>query len=124
MMSRVSMVCIAGMLASCPPAAAQEFVNLLDHLSLAAPDQPKAVAWYKKHFGGEPMTEGPDRLTIECKPLDHVRWVLIRHLNGERESAAGETMLLRLLEVLAPYEPQRWFRNAPHQATAGAPHRP
>lgn len=63
-------------------------------------------------------TEGPDRLTIECKPLDHVRWVLIRHLDGERESAAGETMLPRLLDVLAPYEPQRWFRNATDQAAA------
>lgn len=63
-------------------------------------------------------TEGPDRLTIECKPGDHVRWVLIRHLDGDRESAAGETTLPRLLEVLAPYEPERWFRNASNQAAA------
>ena len=63
-------------------------------------------------------TEGQDRLTIECKPADQVRWVLIRHLDSDRESAAGETTLPRLLNVLAPYEPQRWFRNAPHQAAA------
>jgi len=63
-------------------------------------------------------TEGQNRLTVECKPLDQVRWVVIHHLGGDRESAAGETTLPRLLEVLAPYEPQRWFRNAPDQ-TAG-----
>src|SRR5579862_4342456 len=60
---RVSTLGAALLLALAIPASAQpEFLNLLDHLSLAAPDQPKAVAWYQKHFGGQPMTEGPDRL--------------------------------------------------------------
>lgn len=63
-------------------------------------------------------TEGLDRLTIECKPADVVRWVLIRQLGSDRESAAGETTLPRLLEVLAPYEPRRWFRNVPDQVAA------
>jgi predicted enzyme related to lactoylglutathione lyase len=35
---------------------------MVDHVHLAATDQAKAVEWYRKHFGGEPMTEGPDRL--------------------------------------------------------------
>ena len=38
------------------------FANMVDHIHLAVPDQPKAVAWYGKHFGGKPMTEAPDRL--------------------------------------------------------------
>lgn len=38
-------------------------VNMVDHIHLAVPDQAKAVAWYGKHFGGQPMTaEGPERL--------------------------------------------------------------
>jgi catechol 2,3-dioxygenase-like lactoylglutathione lyase family enzyme len=45
------------------PASAQTgFAAIVDHLHLAAPDQAKAVAWYHEHFGGETMTEGPDRL--------------------------------------------------------------
>jgi catechol 2,3-dioxygenase-like lactoylglutathione lyase family enzyme len=38
------------------------FANMVDHIHLAVPDQAKAVAWYAKHFGGKPMTEGPERL--------------------------------------------------------------
>jgi catechol 2,3-dioxygenase-like lactoylglutathione lyase family enzyme len=33
-----------------------------DHVHLAAPDQPKAVEWYQKNFGGETTPEGKDRL--------------------------------------------------------------
>jgi hypothetical protein len=64
-------------------------------------------------------TEGADRLTIECKPEDKVRWVLVQDLDGQIESAAGETTIKRLPEVLLPYDPaKRWFPNATHQATA------
>jgi len=54
----------AVLVASAVPAGAQtNFVSLVDHLHLAAPDQAAAVAWYAKHFGGVPMTaEAPDRL--------------------------------------------------------------
>ena len=65
MMRRVSMYCVMGLLAVHTPASAQsEFVNLVDHVHLAAPDQPKAVEWYQKHFGGQSMPEGPDRLML------------------------------------------------------------
>jgi hypothetical protein len=58
-------------------------------------------------------TEGDDRLTIECKSEDHVRWVLVQNLDGQRESAAGETTARRLPEVLRPYDPsKRWFSHA------------
>jgi len=52
-----------------------------------------------------------DRLTIECLPHDEVRWVLSRYLDGDRESAAGQIALSRLLAVLAPYNRERWFAD-------------
>jgi len=33
-----------------------------DHMHLAAPDPVKAVDWYRRNFGGEPMAENTDRL--------------------------------------------------------------
>jgi catechol 2,3-dioxygenase-like lactoylglutathione lyase family enzyme len=45
------------------PAAAQtRILPVLDHIHLNVPDQAKAVEWYQKNFGGQPMTEAPDRL--------------------------------------------------------------
>jgi hypothetical protein len=62
-------------------------------------------------------TEGDDRLTIECKPEDRVRWVLVQNLDGQPESAAGETTAKRLPEVLSPYDPpKRWFPDADQAA--------
>lgn len=54
-------------------------------------------------------TEDRNRLTIECLPEDQLRWVLVRFRDGERESHAADTPLLRLPTVLQPYEPQIWF---------------
>lgn len=56
-------------------------------------------------------TVDKDRLTIECLPHDEVHWVLSRYLDGNRESAAGHVALSRLLAVLAPYNPERWFAD-------------
>jgi lactoylglutathione lyase len=45
------------------PAAAQTAIlPILDHIHLNVPDQAKGVEWYQKTFGGQPMTEAPDRL--------------------------------------------------------------
>lgn len=51
-------------LAAVPSVAAAQsaMANLFDHIHLAVPDQGKAVAWYQKHFGGQPTTEGVERL--------------------------------------------------------------
>jgi catechol 2,3-dioxygenase-like lactoylglutathione lyase family enzyme len=35
---------------------------ILDHIHLNVPDQAKGVEWYQKYFGGQPMSEAPDRL--------------------------------------------------------------
>jgi catechol 2,3-dioxygenase-like lactoylglutathione lyase family enzyme len=45
------------------PAAAQTpILPVVDHIHLNVPDQAKGVEWYQKYFGGQPMTEAPDRL--------------------------------------------------------------
>ena len=61
-LSRLMMFGVAALFACSPASAQGEFVNLVDHVHLAAPDQAKAVEWYHKFFGGDTMTEGPDRL--------------------------------------------------------------
>lgn len=64
-------------------------------------------------------TEGDDRLTIECRPADQVRWVMVQKLEGLRERAAGDTTIKRLTNVLRPYDaPNRWFPNVTNQASA------
>jgi hypothetical protein len=64
-------------------------------------------------------TEGSDRLTIECKPNDQVRWVLNQVISGEREIFAGETNSARLPKFFSPYEaPNRWFANAINKASS------
>lgn len=67
---------------------------------------------------------GRDRLTVECLPMDQIRWVLVRYLDDKRESAAGQTDLLRLFEVLHPYNHKDWFFDEEGaKASAGSPHR-
>jgi catechol 2,3-dioxygenase-like lactoylglutathione lyase family enzyme len=47
---------------SIPASAQTGFANMVDHIHLGVPDPVQGVAWYREHFGGETMTEGPDRL--------------------------------------------------------------
>jgi catechol 2,3-dioxygenase-like lactoylglutathione lyase family enzyme len=46
---------------------------VLDHVHLLVPDQAKAVEWYQKAFGGEKMTEAPDRLMFSGTRLIFLR---------------------------------------------------
>lgn len=54
---------------------------------------------------------GSDRLTIECLPEDLVRWTVSVIINDDRERAAGITPVIRLKDVLAPYDTARWFAD-------------
>jgi hypothetical protein len=63
-------------------------------------------------------TAGKNRLTIECRAADQVRWVVLIYDGEERESVAGETLLPRLMHVLAPYRPQRWFADEERKVAA------
>ena len=60
-------------------------------------------------------TSGSDRLTIEFRSNDMVRWVLSCEVDGETERASADTPVRRLMEVLAPYNPPRWFADAPRK---------
>lgn len=63
MASRELRLSILALAVICAPASAQSgYLDIVDHIHIAAPDQAEAVDWYRRHFGGEPMTEGPDRL--------------------------------------------------------------
>ena len=54
---------------------------------------------------------GKDRLSCEFLAHDGVRWVLSRYLDDERESAAGQVTIVRLIEVLKPFNPEAWLSN-------------
>jgi predicted enzyme related to lactoylglutathione lyase len=56
MVAAVAAVTGEGLLAQTP------VLPVLDHVHLLVPDQAKAVEWYQKAFGGEKMSEAPDRL--------------------------------------------------------------
>src|SRR5712691_345090 len=56
---------IAAAIAICAAASAPAqtpILPIVDHIHLNVPDQAKAVEWYQRHFGGQPMSEAPDRL--------------------------------------------------------------
>ena len=60
---RVMTFCAVVLIAGAAQVFAQTgMANMVDHIHLAVPDQAKAVEWYRKHFGGRPMTEAPERL--------------------------------------------------------------
>lgn len=54
-------------------------------------------------------TDGRNRLSMELLPHDSVRWVLVRYLDDERETAAAQIALPRLAQALSPYQPERWL---------------
>lgn len=57
---------------------------ILDHIHLNVPDQARAVEWYQKNFGGQPMTEAPDRLM-----LGETRLIFLRNANGQPSAGSA-----------------------------------
>jgi catechol 2,3-dioxygenase-like lactoylglutathione lyase family enzyme len=79
-------VCAAAALGAAVPASAQTpIVPILDHIHLNVPDQAKAVEWYQKYFGGQPMTEAPDRLM-----LGETRLIFLR--NDKAQPSTGSAL--------------------------------
>jgi lactoylglutathione lyase len=69
----------AALAAAAVPASAQTpILPVLDHIHLSVPDQARAVEWYQKFFGGQPMTEAPDRLM-----LGDTRLIFLRNDKGQ-----------------------------------------
>lgn len=94
------------------PITAASFTTLLRMLLLIWPvRRPGLGATSEGHIIAT-WTKDRDRLTIECLPVDKVRWVLSRYFEGNRESGAGEISITRLPAVLAPYKPESWFADA------------
>lgn len=52
-----------------------------------------------------------DRIVIEFLPNDELKWVLSQTIDGERESGAGINQIHRLPDLIAGYEPDRFFNN-------------
>ena len=78
-------VCAASALAAAVPASAQTpILPVLDHIHLGVPDQAKAVEWYQKFFGGQPMTEAPDRVM-----LGETRLIFLRNEKAQPSSGSG-----------------------------------
>ena len=60
-------------------------------------------------------TNGPNRLTLECRPNDEVRWIISQIVDGKLDTAAGQTSLSHLFQRLAPYDPEQWFTDEGRQ---------
>ena len=76
-------VLATGVLAA-QPTAQRAFLPIVDHIHLNVPDQAAAVAWYQKHFGGQPMTEAPDRVM-----LGDTRLIFLRNDHAQPSSGSA-----------------------------------
>ncbi len=55
--------------------------------------------------------QGKNRLILEFLPDNNrVEWVVSRYFDEELDRATGKTPVLRLLDCLAPYDPEIWFQ--------------
>jgi hypothetical protein len=54
---------------------------------------------------------GSDRIVIEFLPNDELKWVLSQTVDGDRESGAGVNQIHRLSDLIAGYEPDRFFND-------------
>ncbi len=94
------------------PVSEKSFLTFLRTMLLLRPSRRPGLSLANGgHLVGA-WTEGKDRLTIEFLAGDQVRWVLVRYLDGDRESAAGTTYVSRLRNALASYDPQHWLSGA------------
>jgi len=64
-----------------------QIAPIVDHIHLLVPDQAAGVAWYQKNFGGQPMTEAPDRLMF-----GDTRLIFLRSANGNAQPSAGSAI--------------------------------
>ena len=78
---------------------------------LIKPDRDPALGVSDDGYLLAAWTAGADRLTLEFLPGDNLRWIVIRYIDEDRETAAGRVTLGRLATVLGPYGPDHWFTN-------------
>jgi lactoylglutathione lyase len=83
--ARAALYALLTIAACAAPAAAQTAIlPILDHIHLNVPDQAKAVEWYQKNLGGQPMTEAPDRLM-----LGDTRLIFLRNATGQPSAGSA-----------------------------------
>jgi hypothetical protein len=92
------------------PPSLESFTTLLRMLLLLAPERRPGLGASSDGNLVAAWTVGNDRLTIQTLRNDRVKWSLSCDLDGARESAAGNSTLSNLREILSPYRPDRWFR--------------
>jgi lactoylglutathione lyase len=68
------------------PTSAQpsQIMPIVDHIHLLVPVQADGVAWYQKYFGGQPMTEAPDRLMF-----GDTRLIFLRNDKGQPSAGSA-----------------------------------
>jgi hypothetical protein len=81
----------------------------LERLGLGIDDDGHILASWKN---------GQDMLSLIFLDNDRIRWAVVRHQNGELESAGGQTNVDRLPTVLQAYNPESWYGNA-HDLSSG-----
>jgi hypothetical protein len=91
------------------PPSLESFTTLLRMLLMFAPARRPGLGATSDGALVAAWTVGADRLTIQCLRNDRVKWVLSCELDGARESAAGNSSLSNLRQILSPYRPDRWF---------------
>src|SRR3989442_2392542 len=80
----VFLVTVVAFALAAPAAAQTPILPVVDHIHLNVPDQAKGVEWYQKYFGGQPMTEAPDRLMF-----GDTRLIFLRNEKGQPSTGSA-----------------------------------
>jgi hypothetical protein len=56
-------------------------------------------------------TIGANRLTLQCQSGDCVLWFVTQVIDGEPDTAAGQTTVANLMQRLQSFNPEQWFTN-------------
>src|SRR6267142_2683368 len=83
-LTRVFVAAVLAGIVAAPAAAQTPILPVLDHIDLNVPDQAKAVQWYQKNFGGQTMTEAPDRLMF-----GDTRLIFLKNDKGQPSSGSA-----------------------------------
>ena len=61
-------------------------------------------------------TAGDNRLTLQCLPGDSVRWIVTQIIDGQPDTAAGQTTVTHLMRRLQSFTPEQWFTDEGRQS--------
>lgn len=60
--------------------------------------------------------KGNNRLIVECRGDDRLKWSLVREAgeDDEYDRSVGATTVARFHDIIAPFNPAIWFEDARH----------